>query len=119
MGAGAMVAAWNSHHWEEPPISGIRGSGTIFFTGCTAHCRFCQNYPISQLHRGSQVTIEQLGELMVLLQKRGVHNVNYVTPTHFVPHILAALPYAISRGFSLPLVYNTSGYRDSGSSASP
>jgi len=110
MGAEPMVSAWNSHHGEEPPLSGTRGSGTIFFTGCTARCLFCQNYPISQLHRGNQVTAERLGELMVMLQKRGVHNINFVTPTHFVPQILAALLYAIPQGFSLPLVYNTSGY---------
>ncbi len=110
MGAEAMVSAWNSHHGEEPSLSGTRGSGTIFFTGCTARCLFCQNYPISQLHRGNQVTVQRLGEMMVILQKRGVHNINFVTPTHFVPHILAALLHAIPQGFSLPLVYNTSGY---------
>jgi len=110
MGAEPMVSAWNSHHGEEPPLSGTRGSGTIFFTGCTARCLFCQNYPISQLRRGNQITVERLGEIMVLLQKRGVHNINFVTPTHFVPQILAALLQAIPHGFSLPLVYNTSGY---------
>lgn len=110
MGAEAMVSAWNSHHGEEPPLSGTRGSGTIFFTGCTARCLFCQNYPISQLHRGDQVTVQRLAGMMLTLQQRGVHNINFVTPTHFVPHILAALLQAIPRGFSLPLVYNTSGY---------
>lgn len=110
MGAAPMVSAWNNHYWEEPPISGQQGSGTIFFTGCTARCLFCQNYPISQLYRGNEVTVERLGEMMVLLQKRGAHNINFVTPTHFVPQILAALLQAIPKGFSLPLVYNTSGY---------
>ena len=110
MGAEAVVAAWNVHPWEEPPISGSRGSGTIFFSGCTGRCLFCQNYPISQMNRGNLVTAEQLADKMFRLQRRGVHNINFVTPTHFVPQILAALPYAIERGFHLPLVYNTSGY---------
>ncbi|MBC7263024.1 MAG: radical SAM protein [Chloroflexi bacterium] len=110
MGAEPVVASWNVHPWEEPPISGTRGSGTIFFTGCTARCLFCQNYPISQLGVGQQVTVERLAEMMLELQKRGCHNINFVTPTHFVPAILAALLYAVPRGFSLPLVYNSSGY---------
>jgi putative pyruvate formate lyase activating enzyme len=110
MGSEPVVAAWNLHPWEEPPISGSRGSGTIFFAGCTARCLFCQNYPISQLNRGNRISVGQLATLMLRLQRRGAHNINFVTPTHFVPHILAALPEAIEQGFSLPLVYNTSGY---------
>jgi putative pyruvate formate lyase activating enzyme len=110
MGATAVVASYNDHHWEEPCISGTRGSGTIFFSGCTGRCRFCQNYPISQLNRGNLADDRALADMMVRLQGRGVHNVNFVTPTHFVPQILAALPYAIERGFALPLVYNSSGY---------
>ncbi|MCR4406062.1 MAG: radical SAM protein [Anaerolineae bacterium] len=104
------VASWTLHPWEEPPISGTRGSGTIFFSGCTGRCLFCQNYPISQLGVGNVVTVERLAEMMAELQQRGAHNINLVTPTHFVPQILAALPRAIEMGLRLPLVYNSSGY---------
>jgi putative pyruvate formate lyase activating enzyme len=109
-GADPVVASWNAHPWEEPPISGWRGSGTVFFTHCTARCRFCQNYPISQLGVGQAVTVERLGEMMLELQARGCHNINLVTPTHWVPQILAALPTAVEGGLRLPLVYNCSGY---------
>ena len=109
-GAKPKVASWNVHPWEEPPISGTRGSGTIFFSHCTGRCLFCQNYPISQLGVGNEVSVERLAEMMLELQHRGCHNINLVTPTHFVPQILAALPYAIKGGLRLPLVYNTSGY---------
>jgi len=110
MGAIAVVASFNDHHWEEPCISGTRGSGTIFFSGCTGRCRFCQNYPISQMNRGNLADDQRLAEMMVRMQRRGVHNINLVTPTHFVPQILGALPYAVERGFALPLVYNSSGF---------
>jgi putative pyruvate formate lyase activating enzyme len=110
MGAHPKVSSWNLHPWEEPPISGTRGSGTIFFSGCTGKCRFCQNYPISQFGYGEVVTVERLAEMMLELQYQGAHNINLVTPTHFVPQILAALPHAIRRGLRLPLVYNSSGY---------
>lgn len=110
--AGALpkVASWNVHLWEEPPISGSRGSGTIFFSGCTGRCLFCQNYPISQLGVGNEIAVERLAEMTLELQRQGCHNINLVTPTHFVPQILAALPHAIESGLRLPLVYNTSGY---------
>ncbi|MBC7260561.1 MAG: radical SAM protein, partial [Chloroflexi bacterium] len=109
-GANPVVASWNAHPWEEPPISGTKGSGTIFFTYCTARCMFCQNYPISQLGIGQQVTVQRLAEMMLELQARGCHNINFVTPTHFVPQILAALAIAVEGGLHLPLVYNSSGY---------
>jgi putative pyruvate formate lyase activating enzyme len=109
-GALARVASANVHHWEEPPISGQRGSGTIFFSHCTARCLFCQNYPISQLGVGQETSAEGLANMMLQLQKRGCHNINLVTPTHYVPQILAALAQAIPRGLCIPLVYNTSGY---------
>lgn len=109
-GAVARVASWNSHRWEEPPISGTRGSGTIFFSGCTATCAFCQNYPISQLGVGQDTSAAQLASMMLELQRKGCHNINLVTPTHFVPSILAALQLAIPEGLRLPLLYNTSGY---------
>ncbi len=110
VGLEPKVASWNVHPWEEPPISGFRGSGTIFFSGCTGRCLFCQNYPISQLGVGNAVSPERLAEMMLELQAKGCHNVNLVTPTHFVPQILAALPQAIENGLRLPLVYNSSGY---------
>lgn len=110
VGDRAKVSSWNLHAWEEPPISGSRGSGTIFFSGCTGRCRFCQNYPISQLGYGDVVSVERLARMMLELQRKGAHNVNFVTPTHLMPHILAALPHAIEGGLRLPLVYNTSGY---------
>jgi len=110
MGALPKLSSWNLHAWEEPPISGTRGSGTIFFSGCTGRCRFCQNYPISQLGHGDLVSIERLAEIMLELQRKGAHNINLVTPTHFMPQMMAALPAAIEGGLRLPLVYNTSGY---------
>lgn len=109
-GAEPMVASWNLHPWEEPPISGTRGSGTIFFSHCTARCIFCQNYPISQLGVGRRCTTRQLADMMLELQERGAHNINLVTPTHFVPQFLEALELAASDGLILPIVYNTSGY---------
>lgn len=109
-GAEPAVASWTAHVWEEPPISGTQGSGTIFFSHCTARCQFCQNYPISQLGVGRPVSIQRLAEMMLELQARGCHNINLVTPTHFVPQILAALSLAIAGGLRLPLVYNSSGF---------
>jgi len=105
-----IVSSYNVHHGEEPPISGTRGSGTIFLTHCNLHCVFCQNYPISQLGVGREKSVEALGQMMIDLQERGCHNINWVTPTHFVPQILDALFFAVERGFRLPLVYNTNGY---------
>jgi putative pyruvate formate lyase activating enzyme len=110
VGVDPVIASWNAHPWEEPPISGTRGSGTIFFSGCTGRCRFCQNYPISQYGYGNRVTIERFAEMMLELQKRGCHNINLVTPTHFVPQILWAVDIAAAQGLNIPLVYNTGGY---------
>lgn len=106
------VASWNVHPWEEPPISGSRGSGTVFFSYCSGRCKFCQNYPISQLGVGNEVEIGELAEMMLELQERGCHNINLVTATHFVPQVLAALVHAATDGLNLPLVYNCSGYED-------
>ena len=104
------VAAINIHPWEEPPISGTRGSGTIFFSGCTLKCIFCQNYPISQLGVGNYLSVEELAEGMLSLQRKGAHNINLVTPTHQMAAVVEALLQAIPLGFRLPLVHNTSGY---------
>ncbi len=105
-----FISSFNLHHGEEPPISGTKGSGTIFFTNCTLQCVFCQNYPISQMGNGKEYTIEELAKIYLNLQQRGAHNINFVTPTHFVPQILMALEIAVPQGFNLPFVYNTSGY---------
>jgi len=104
------VAAFSLHHWEEPPISGTRGSGTVFFSGCTLHCLFCQNYPISQLGVGRYLTVAQLAEEMLALQRKGAHNLNLVTPTHQMAAVLQALLLAVPEGFRLPIVHNGSGY---------
>jgi putative pyruvate formate lyase activating enzyme len=104
------VASANVHRGEEPPISGTKGSGTVFLSGCSLNCLFCQNFPISQLGNGDEVTTKELSARMLRLQRQGVHNINFVTPTHFLPQILSALWLAIPMGFELPIVWNTSGY---------
>lgn len=109
-GRDVRVSSYSLHFGEEPPISGLKGSGTIFFTGCSLKCKFCQNYPISQLNHGNNYSIEQLAEMMLDLQNQGAHNINLVTPTHFVPHILKAVYISAIRGLCIPLVYNTGGY---------
>lgn len=111
-GAGLQprIASANVHHGEEPPISGSRGSGTIFLSGCSLKCMFCQNFPISQLGNGEEITTRGLASRMLRLQRQGVHNINFVTPTHYLPQILAALWLAVPGGFSLPVVWNSSGY---------
>jgi putative pyruvate formate lyase activating enzyme len=96
--------------WEEPCISGVEGSGTVFFSGCNLKCVFCQNKPIALGGKGHLVTIRQLAELFLLLQDKGANNINLVTPTHFVPQISEALSIAKDRGLVIPIVYNTSSY---------
>ena len=107
---GPVYSSVSLHHGEEPPISGYRGSGTIFFTGCNLRCMFCQNYPISQLRHGVQSTITGLAEQMLWLQEKGAHNINLVTPTHQAAAILGALRQACQAGLSIPIVYNSGGY---------
>ncbi len=109
-GIDLIIASFNPHHGEEPPISGIYGSGTIFFTNCTLSCDFCQNYPISQMGNGKKITINELADIFLYLQSKKCHNINLVTPTHFIPQFLKALKLAIPKGFHLPIVYNSSGY---------
>jgi len=109
-GAEAKVASWNLHNGEEPPISGTRGSGTIFFSFCTLKCAYCQNWPISQKGNGEETDAAGLAGMMLELKRRGAHNVNFVTPTHYMPQILEALCIAVEAGLDLPIVYNTSGY---------
>lgn len=109
-GKKSRVASYNPHFGEEDPLVGTSGSGTIFFSHCNLGCVFCQNYTISHLGEGIDIDSGQLAAIMVSLQKQGCHNINFVTPSHVVPQILAALPIAIDKGLTVPLVYNSSGY---------
>jgi pyruvate-formate lyase-activating enzyme len=109
-GAVARVAAASIHHGEEPPISGTRGSGTVFFSHCNMACRFCQNYPISQLGNGRDMDADALAGELMRLQSRGAHNANFVTPTPHAAHIAEAVSLARRRGFTIPVVYNTNGF---------
>jgi putative pyruvate formate lyase activating enzyme len=105
-----MVSSSGPHFGEEAVLSGRFGSGTIFFTWCNLLCCFCQNSDISHEGQGEEVSAEVLADMMIDLQSRGVHNINFVSPTHVVPQILEALPLAIQKGLNIPLVYNTGGY---------
>lgn len=98
------------HFWEEPCVSGERGSGAVFFSGCVMKCVFCQNYDISSENLGREISEERLAEIFLELQGKGAQNINLVNPTHFVPQILGALETAKARGLSLPIVYNSGGY---------
>ena len=98
--------------YEEPPISGKYGSGTIFFTGCNLKCIFCQNYDISTQNIGKEITIKRLSEIMLELQSKKAHNINLVTPTIYVPQIIKAIKLAKKNGLSIPIIYNSSGYEN-------
>ena len=104
------VSSINLHFGEEPPISGISGSGTVFLSGCNLKCVYCQNYPISQFRQGRYVTAEELADGMLRLERGGAHNINFVTPTHYVPRLMEAMLLAYRKGLTLPIVYNSSGY---------
>jgi putative pyruvate formate lyase activating enzyme len=106
------VSSYSPHFGEEDPLVGKGGSGTIFMTHCNLGCVFCQNYEISHLSQGVPVSSSDLAQMMLSLQRRGCHNVNFVTPTHMVPQILEALPEAIEQGLTVPLVYNCGGYEE-------
>ncbi|UCH51238.1 MAG: radical SAM protein [Chloroflexota bacterium] len=106
----AVVSSYGPHFGEEAPLVGKHGSGTIFFTNCNLKCLFCQNHKISQLGEGTEVNKEELAKMMLDLQSRGCHNINFVSPTHVVPQILEALEIAVNQGLRLPLVYNSGGY---------
>ena len=108
--ARAKVARALLHFGEEPPISGVRGAGTVFFTGCALHCLFCQNYQISQEGLGEELETEDLARLFLQLQHQGCHNLDLVSPTPHLPFIFEALERAIPQGLKIPLVYNTHGY---------
>jgi len=109
-GERAVVTSHGPHHGEEGPLRGWAGSGTIFFSWCNLRCVFCQNWEISQKGRGYEVEAEELAEMMLGLQARGCHNINFVSPSHVVAQILEAVHIAAQRGLRLPLVYNTGGY---------
>ncbi len=108
-----MLARAALHMWEEPCISGMCGSGTVFFTGCTLRCVFCQNYDIAAGTYGCEVSVSRLSEIFIELQQKGAANINLVTPSHYVPHIVKALEQAKQSAdmpLTIPVVYNTSGY---------
>src|SRR5260370_13613408 len=107
-GAEAIVASWNVHRREEPPISGTRGAGSIFFGYCQARCTYCQNFSLSQGGLGHRVGPERLADMMLYLQKKRCHNLDFVTPTHFVQQILAELHIALVKGLLLPIVLDIS-----------
>jgi putative pyruvate formate lyase activating enzyme len=111
-GSGVLssVSGAGAHFGEEPPITGVQGSGTIFFSGCNLRCIYCQNHEISRRRNGPPETAESLAGIMRKLEGRGCHNINLVSPTHVVPQILDALVIAAGNGLSVPLVYNTGGY---------
>lgn len=112
------VAFSGLHRGEEPPVTGKNGSGMIFFSGCPLHCQYCQNYQISggintrDCNVGVEISIDELSQMMLELEKMGANNVNLVTPTHFIPSIVLAIQAARNKGLTLPIVYNTSGFDD-------
>ncbi len=109
-GVQAWVSSFGPHLGEEAPISGWRGSGTIFFSRCNMRCQFCQNHEISQTGNGDLVTAQDLAQMMLELQEHGCHNINLVSPSHVVPQILDGLQLAALAGLHIPLVYNSGGY---------
>ena len=106
VGETPLVARAALHHWEEPPISGTKGSGTVFFCGCNLQCVFCQNHEISRGKNGKLVTVEELKQIYRKLVEQGAHNINLVTGTHFIN----AISQSLDEPLPVPVVYNTSGY---------
>ena len=104
------VALYSTHNFEEPCISGKKGSGTVFFSNCNMNCVFCQNYEISQQVKGKEISIEELADIFIKQQEKDVENINLVTPTSYVPQIIEAIKIARKNGLKLPIVYNTNGY---------
>ena len=104
------IALYSTHDFEEPCISGKKGSGTVFFSNCNLNCIFCQNYEISQEGKGKEIEIEELAEIFLKQQKRKVENINLVTPTSYLPQIIEAIKIAKNNGLNIPIVYNTNGY---------
>lgn len=110
VGSRAVVSSYGPHFGEERPLRGKKGSGTIFFSGCNLHCQYCQNASISQQVKGEAVDRAALAGIMLDLQNRGCHNINFVSPTHVLPQIIAAVSEAAGKGLRIPLVYNSGGY---------
>jgi putative pyruvate formate lyase activating enzyme len=110
VGRKVIVHSSGPHFGEEPPLVGMYGSGTIFFSGCNLKCIFCQNYQTSQLLHGETTSKGLLADMMLSLQGMGCHNINFVSPTHVVPQIMEALVLAVEKGLTIPLVYNCGGY---------
>lgn len=104
------IALYSTHNFEEPCISGKKGSGTVFFSNCNMNCVFCQNYEISQQGKGREISIEDLAEIFIKQQEKNVENINLVTPTSYVPQIIEAIKIAREKGLKIPIVYNTNGY---------
>lgn len=104
------IALYSIHNFEEPCISGENGSGTIFFSNCNMNCVYCQNYEISQLGKGKEITIDELANIMIEQQEKGIQNINLVTPTSYSLHIIEAIKIARRNGLNIPIVYNTNGY---------
>lgn len=104
------IALASLHQYEEPCISGYNGSGTIFFSNCNMGCEYCQNYEISQVGKGFEISIEKLAEIMLDEQNKGAHNINLVTPTMYAVQIIRAIEIAKSKGLDIPIIYNTNGY---------
>ena len=107
-----IIAHYGPHYGEEPPISGTNGSGTIFFSSCNLRCIFCQNYQISHYRAGEPHTVEELAGIFILLEKKGCHNINLVSPTPYVPFIAVAIKRAREKGIKIPFVYNTNAYEN-------
>lgn len=107
-----MVSNYGQHFGEEPELVGTHGSGTIFLTGCNLLCSYCQNYEISHLDVGEAISAETLSRMMLNLQNRGCHNINFVTPTHFAPQIIKSLKGSIQKGLTVPVVWNCGGYEN-------
>lgn len=106
------IALVSLHKFEEPCISGKNGSGTVFFSNCNLKCKFCQNYEISQLGNGKEITIEELADIFLNQERNGAHNINLVTPTMYVYQIIEALKIAKSKGLNIPIIYNTNGFEN-------
>lgn len=104
------IALVSTHEYEEPCISGKNGSGTVFFSNCNLNCMYCQNYEISQLGKGREITIEELADIFIKQQEKGVNNINLVTPTMYAYQIIEAIKIARKNGLNLPVIYNTNGY---------
>ena len=106
------VALASIHNFEEPCISGKNGSGTVFFSNCNLNCVFCQNYEISQLGKGKEISIEELADIFIKQQNKNVHNINLVTPTIYIYQIIEAIKLARDKGLKIPIVYNSNGYEN-------